>query len=289
MRIEVEAIHGEAPLHNLIASSVELPLPTGEDADRWQNGYTWYQEGCVQALSFRQLCDTETDMSETPVNAGNATSDPMTYFLPFECYTTGPLQEGQEVAVRRRLEVAAVKAFETEFWAGLVADTPNTTGSSDTGASGIINQLPTTDPTPVDPLVALLGLTQALANCGAGAVGMIHAVPYLAETWAARNYLSEDTQGRLRTRARGDIVVVGSGYTGDGPTGNPLADPADGTVWAYATPIVGYRRSEVRFTTTDPSEIVDRATNVVRWVAEQDIGYQVDVDCCRYAVLVDVP
>lgn len=286
MRIEVEALHGEAPLHNLIASSVELP--TGGD-DRWQSGYTWFQEGCVQALSFRQVCDQETDMSETPVNAGNASSDPMTYYLPFECVATGPLQDSQRSAVERRLAVAGIKAFEAEFWAGLVADTPNTTGSSSTGTSGILNPSPTTDPEPVSPEVALLSLTQALANCGAGAIGMIHAVPYLVETWTARNYLSEDSQGRLRTRARGDIVVSGSGYTGDGPDGNPLAEPTSGTVWAYATPIVGYRRSEIRMATTDASEIVDRTTNIVRWVAEQDIGYQVDVDCCRYAILADVP
>lgn len=283
MRIEVEPIPGEPPLHNLLASAVHL---TGDPDNRWYDGITWEEQSCAEVYTFRQICNQTAAVTGNDGAGGIGTSDADTYYLPYVCEATGTDQAKVRKRNEDRLSIGAIKKFEAKFWADSQAAIPNNDGRSDT--SGVLNASFTT-PVAVSPEVGLLALTQALANCSVGARGMIHAVPYLVETWTLRNYLCMDDAGRLVTRTRGDIVVAGSGYTGAGPIGSSKQTPDDGTSWAFATPMVGVRWSGIEHDSTSMSVIVDRSTNLVRWNAKQTIVAQVDRACCNYAVLVDVP
>jgi hypothetical protein len=285
----VDAIPREAPKHNLIDSAVHLDPPSGEEADRWLQGFTWTPEPCYEASVYDPTCGEVIDLDAEVGNMDPRIELPLVVYMPYDCVANGFEFEEDEDKVKRRLEAASPKAVESLFWLSTLAenwslanDTPVAPGDGDPPggilAGGAV----------VTPEVALLQLTQALANCGAGSRGMIHAVPYLAQTWANRQYLRiEEVDGveRLTTLARGDIVVVGSGYTGTGP-GN--TEPIEGTVWAYATPMVGVRLSPIELRPGNVNEIVNHRTNEIRWIAERYVGLQVD-DCCAYAVYVDVP
>lgn len=285
MRIEVEPIIGEAPLHNLLASSMRLdPDVSG----RWENGITWEQEGCNGALSFQQLCDMEPAITGTGTQGGPGESDAVTYYLAYECPATGRGNETKQDAVTRQLDVAAIKALEADFWQYLQNNTPNVSGSGGDATGGVLNVNATSAPVAVTPEVALLQLSQALANCGGAARGMIHAPVYLVESWAQKNYIEDNGDGYLRTRGRGDIVVAGSGYTGVGPIDNPSSTPPDGTAWAYATRIVGVWEGATRHVPLNIDEALNRANNIVRWTAEKSMLTQVDA-CCMFATLVDTP
>lgn len=282
MKIEVEAIGPKAPKHNLLDSALDLPEP----GDRWEAGITWEQVGCRQAVSYQQACDQETDLSgATGTSGGTAEHTPTTYYLPYECYVTGFPTEESKQRVDDLLAVAAIKGVEETFWIGLTADTPNVTGYGADATGGVINDA-VTNPTALSVEEALARLGQALAWCGSGAQGMIHATPYLVNLWTQRRYICEDENGLLRTQ-RGDIVVSGSGYLGTGPEGNTDATPDAGTQWAYATSMVGIYKSDIRHQSTALAEVINRSDNTVRWIAEQTIGYQKD-ECCSFAVLVDI-
>ena len=197
-------------------------------------------------------------------------------------------RSGEPQPRRGSLEIGTSKGLEADFWADMVNTIPNADGTSASATSGILNATFAT-PVAVTPEVALMAASQALGNCGVGAKGMIHAVPYLAEAWTQHSRLCEDDKGRLVTKSRGDVVVVGNGYLGTGPAGNGKATPDSGTAWMFVTPMVGVRASAVKHQSTDLSVIVNRSTNVVKWMAEQTAGYQVDTACCVFAILVDLP
>lgn len=290
LRIEVDPIFGEAPLHNLVASAVDL---SGDRKDRWEMGITWQASQCLEAIPFRQICDTEVALTGVGDPGLVDVYDPNEYYLPYDCGTRGSNERGGDdelkEQVRRGLEVAAIKAFETDFWVILQNNTPIASGQDADATGGVLNPDPLGDATPVSPEVALLQLSQARANCGTGARGMIHAPPYLVEAWAARGYLREnEDNGRLVTRSRGDVVVAGSGYTGQGPTGHPAETPPSGNTWAYTSPMVGVIRSKIIFVPSERADAVDYAANVIRWMARQTIAAQVD-SCCTFASLVDAP
>lgn len=285
MRIEVDPISGDAPLHSLMSTAIPLQ---GDPDSRWQDGVTWNEQMCAGVLTFRQMCDQTTVLTGTAEPAGVGTNDPNTFYMPYDCAVDAKHQEQVRQMVEVRLALGASKALEEVFWTDLAALNLNVDGTDEDATSGILN--PTfASPTAVSPEVALMTMSQALANCSVGARGMIHAVPYLVEAWSQQQMLCQDEKGRLVTRSRGDFVVCGSGYTGVGPVGNAEATPTAGEVWTYATPMVGVRWSEISHQSRDLSVIVDRTTNTVRWMAEQTIGYQVDTDCCVFALLVDLP
>lgn len=295
MRLNIDnaPLPRKAPGHSLLDAAVDLT-----PADRhWEGGITWDPEdGCATIQYWDPTCGVVQDDKEAVVDL-----DPgLGVFTPFVIYTTVECQVTPKNypmlvdQVRNRLEAGTPKALEYEFWSGsmdlgnfsLAGSTPNADGTEADACGGILNQTYAT-PVAVNPEVALLQLGQALANCGTGARGVLHAPAYLAETWALRRYVVEDENGVLRTRGRGDVVVVGSGYPGTGPNGNGSATPTSGTSWAYATGPIGVLLGEIFFPSAEP-EVVNRATNVVRVTAERHIGIVADPNC-NFATYVDVP
>lgn len=281
MRIEVDPVHGEAPHHNLMASAVPL---SADGDNRWEQGVTWEQLSCSGVFNFRQICNTTVQITGSATSGGQGTNDPYVYYMPYGCQVTTEEARVKQF-IDERLAIGASKKLEEVFWADLTLRVSNVDGTGTSATTGILNQTYLT-PVAVNPELALATASQALGKCTVGARGMIHATPYLVSRWGARNYLCMDDAGRLMTRSRGDIVVCGNGYSGAGPSGNASATPATGTTWVFVTPMVGVRWSEVRHV-PGRAEAVDRATNLVRWTAEQTIGYQVD-GCCSFALLVDV-
>lgn len=211
--------------------------------------------------------------------------EPTIVEVPYTCSTFGWEEEDYQGKALRALERGKSKAIECEFWTGahnplnpsLVRGTPN-------DDDHVLNPGGAATPTAVSPGIALMLLAQALANCGSGGRGMIHATPALAERWAS--FLTIGTEdGLLVTLSRGDIVVSGTGYPGTGPLGQPPPGPNE--AWAYATGIVDIRLGDPELIPDNLEEAIERSTNTVTFRGECTAAAADDL-CCRFAVLVDL-
>src|SRR5690606_37435947 len=93
-----------------------------------------------------------------------------------------------------------------------------------------------------------------------------------------------DITSKLVTNVRGDYIVGGSGYTGSGPLGHPLEQPADGYSWAYASGPVGVLLSEPEDRETS---LIDHRTNLHEIIVERTVAIVAN-NTCLFAVYVDV-
>lgn len=309
---EITRPPAEAPLHGLldVAYTPNLDeLPEGE-RDRWQGGIT-FPPGfttCDNPVNaWRGWSDAPLDKAGPGVNApyGSAQSFVLTYST--HCMVNPSRLEEEVQLAKDALSAGTPQAIESIFWGpnsdGPLADlfsedggnfslsgsTPLVTGYDADSCNGILNRNPVGgDITALSPKQALLALTQALGNCGLGARGIIHAPVYLAEDWASEQLarLSEpaDVGSPLITNVRGDYVVGGSGYSGSGPVAHPLATPADGYAWAYASGPVSVLLSEPE---EQDTTLIDNRTNLHRIIVERTVAIAADTSCL-FAVYVDV-
>jgi hypothetical protein len=252
---------------------------------RWESGFVFQPENCIEAEAWNP-CGPPPN----PKKVYDGNQDPVEYApfileVPYTCAAYGFRAVDYEEKALRQIDAAKGKALEYEFWTGsinpsnvnLVHGTPN-------DDSHVLNPGGAAAPVPVSPGMALVLLSQALANCGTGARGMIHATAGLVERWSQLRYVT-DVDGVLQTGGRCDIVVSGSGYPGTGPNGQPPPGPNE--VWAYATGMVVVRLGPTLLLPETFSEAFDRRTNTVTYRGEISASAVHD-GCCSFAVLVDV-
>lgn len=301
-------------LHNLVSSAITITEPDS----RWEGGIAWRSLAGSEAGVWVP-CQYDEDGEPVPADElapkqgprriGPSSFQPYDVELADECSAFGLSDADWERRARLYLDAATPKAVEAEFWTAtqhpdnfsLTSHTPNTDGTAPGSTGGVLNP---TLVTPLEPSHALAALQQALANCGAGTRGMIHATPYLAELWGGRLQVKDigiddptqppDVSGAvslLTTKTRGTIVVAGAGYLGTGPDGNAKATPDAGTVWAYASKMVAVRLGGVRLVPGSLAEALDRDTNSVVYRAERAAAAVPDGapgEWQTFAVLVDL-
>lgn len=268
------------PLHGLLASAVPV---TPEPQSRWLLGIAVEPEGWAEVHAIPGTwCG---DDYEGIVGAKPVESPPdVVEYHPFGLVTSYSCKLGRQGderrdKVRRQLDLGTGKAIERELWTGAMSDLSATDNMrlavAGTGTGGaltagdlavVVNPgfnpasgVASASPVSVEAGVALLG--QALANYGPGSKGMIHATPIAASVATESGLLVEDGRGGasiLRTKARGDVFVVGSGYPGTGPGGSA---PTGGLTWMHATSMVQVRVDDIVVLPATDAEAVDRATN----------------------------
>lgn len=303
----------EPPLHGLLDTAYVPDLGDLSEADRekWQSAISFYANPATcsdHVAPWLPSTDDPQNKAEqqTFVDATTFYSVVLTYSL--ECQVSSAAQlEANRKAAREALIAGTGQAVEAIFWGSnadgplaeiyppigsnfsLTGSTPLVTGYTDGSCAGILNHNPIgSDIIAYTPKQALLALTQALGNCGLGARGFIHAPVYLAEDWAEQGLIKPsdptDRTSKLTTNVRGDYIVGGSGYTGEGPDGHVLATPADGFAWAYASGPVGVLLSEPEDRET---MLVDHQTNLHRVIVERTVAIAANASCL-FAIYVDV-
>lgn len=280
----------QPPLHGLLSSSV---YPPEAPSDRWELGFEFEPEGRVGAVTYAgPVCDPDTKATK-PVLA----PPPLVDYAPFQVVTTyvcpwGRTEAERQAKVRAQLAAAEQKYIERELWAGTQTDLGNSMVLSHADAD-VLNPGFTdgvdapADATPVDLITGLALLGNYLAEQPSGSRGMLHVTSFVGEVAAAGGLWEEDGRAGasiLRTKGRGDVVVVGSGYLGTGPGG---IVPAAGTVWLYATPMVHVRLGDVTILGVG-SEGMRRTSNfTITHIAERTAAAYWDGTPAG-AVLVDV-
>ncbi len=303
----------EPPLHGLLDTAYEPDLGglSEEDRDKWMSGITFIANPSTcsdHVFPWLPSTDDPQDKHEQETSV-----PPETYRSFVLTYSTtcmalpGKELDARTKAAKDALIAGTGQAVESIFWGSnagntlaeifppegsnfsLTGSTPLITGYANDSCSGILNHDPlTTGIDAVSPQQALLALTQALGNCGLGARGFIHAPVYLAEDWAQWGLAipsdPKDPASKLMTNVRGDYIVGGSGYSGQGPDGHVLATPVDGFAWAYATGPVGVLLSEPEERETT---LIDHRTNLHRIIVERTVVIAANASCL-FAIYVDV-
>jgi hypothetical protein len=281
----VDPPESSTPQASLLNSAVVIDDDT---TSRWEGGFQFQPENCIEAKAWDPCTPHDEDRSKSEYDGNQEIVEFAPYIIevPYTCSSYGFESIDYAGRAMRALDAGLTKAIEREFWMGeKISTNQSLVGSTPVDNDHILNPGGAVTPPPVTPTQALILLTQALADCGNGSRGMIHATPALVEEWYRLYLIVEADDGTLVTGARRDVIVAGAGYTGYGPTGYGV--PLEDEEWAYATGMVEVRIGEKEVLPSDISEAFDRATNTVTYRGEVPAAAYHD-GCCSYAVLVDM-
>jgi len=293
---------------NVVAGPSFTPSPYGlwdaiqkpSSADvHWQNGITW-EERCPAASTLYEECIAVTGAGGSPTGQASMSSTVTrtyrgaTSFAVYAEFDASPVGLIGDVATAAEDALARVEQYQVEraFWTGTagsasggVAQTtvfPHlaaVTAMNDPSNSQIVLQTAASQiVTGGDDIAVQLGnLEAALADCYHGQ-GVIHIAPEVLPTMSARGLAVKE--GNHLVTTKGNLVVVGDGYTGSSPAG---AATSSGTSWIYATGAVfGYRASVPVI--TNARDGFDRIENTYRMIAER--VYVIGFECCHLATVV---
>lgn len=264
-------------------------LVTVEGGDEhWTGGIAFEALTCNVDSRVVSICNTTEAVSSTEANSGS------NYYLPFyiqteyTCSTFGFEKADYFGKAVRAMELCQGKAAEHEFWTGDLAQLDTSTSNDNPPIGNENKYLASSDavdktPTPgtaIKPRHALALLEQALADCGCGTRGFIHATRGVASVLADDLEEEDDT---LVTKL-GNYVIAGTGYDGSGPNG---AIPTGTKAWMYATGPITAVLGKIATTPDERSEALNTRNNEVVVTAERPAAVTWD-GCCHFGVLVDL-
>jgi len=276
------------PTPNGILSVAHVMTHTSAKYDeRWVRGFAYEFDSYA---TIRLL--TVDDAVVTDAVLFDATSSPnyldyVPFFIESEIAQSlfGILGEDRFKIAIRQLEAATQKAVERELWEGkaALADANSNAYLSKASAATI----------PFSGAVtaseALKHLEQALSNSPAGLNGVIHMTRDVASILGSKLiYLpgTEGNSGKTMTRL-GTDVVVGSGYTGNGPIGATGAATSQTNRWMYATGSVDVHLSKVDVVNDSISQGVGYSQNDSKIKAVRAAAVYFDPSC-HYAMRVAI-
>lgn len=206
---------------------------TRQNEDQWVRGFS--QEWDTGVRSLVNYDDTDTT-SDTIVTNNNPTrfTEINPFFIEAEDYrsTLGLPGFDYIARVKRQLEGATQKALETELWDGVIRK--GESHANKALSSSTANLVNGTTAVSVVKALALLDYTMAY-NSPCGEDGVIHMTKDAAGLLASSYMLlhSKET-GHLQTIS-GTKIIIGSGYTGNGPDGVQHAAASATNKWMYGT------------------------------------------------------
>jgi len=276
------------PTPNGILSVAHVMTHTSAKYDeRWVRGFAYEFDSYA---TIRLL--TVDDAVVTDATLFDATSSPnyldyVPFFIESEIAQSlfGILGEDRFKIAIRQLEAATQKAVERELWEGKTALADSNSNAYLSKASAAT--IPFSGA--VTASEALKHLEQALSNSPAGLNGVIHMTRDVASILGSKLiYLpgTEGNSGKTMTRL-GTDVVVGSGYTGNGPIGATGAATSQTNRWMYATGSVDVHLSKVDVVNDSISQGVGYSQNDSKIKAVRAAAVYFDPSC-HYAMRVAI-
>ena len=273
-----------------------------EGSDHWAR-WTAHQYDS-DAFALRLLTILDQDVTNGELYDGR-TRQRFLEYIPFgieaEDFSSTFSLPGQDrfERVKRILECTTSKAVERELWEGYAAQEDGNDNAYFTqgGASPAVDVTVTAGGDV--PKVALARLEGALAGCPSGQHGTIHMTrrmgSLLADEIDRLDYNGslniEDVKAgtqKLITHI-GTPVVIGTGYTGNGPVGaEGDAAATDTTEWMFATGYVDVDLGAIKVVNENLGQAftVSNNTNDVRFKAVRTAAVHFE-PCCHYAVRVN--
>lgn len=206
--------------------------------ERWVRGFSYEfdSQATVRILTVNDDVVANGELSDPANTAANNYGDYSPFFIEVEDLrsTFGLPGEDRIATVIKQLEAASQKAVERELWDGLAAQGASNGNAYLTKAASVTEVLNGAH----NASEALYLLEGALANSPVGANGVIHMTRDVASLLGSRLVYSQDSsnpdKGLVMTRL-GTPVVIGSGYSGNGPVGDGAAAASLTNKWMFAT------------------------------------------------------
>ena len=187
----------------------------------------------------------------------------------------GVLSDDPREDAQDTIKAATQKALEYELWEGVAiqagagaAPYLRKTGGATVVTSG-----------GADAAKALRALEQAISNSPVGARGISHMTRDVASELGSRLLYKGNgdsaTEDRAITRL-GTRVVIGSGYTGNGPIGTTGAAASATNKWMYATGAVEVELGQVDLLTPSLGSVIDTSVNDITVVVQRSAAVHFD-------------
>jgi hypothetical protein len=275
-----------------ILSVARVTNHTARDYDeRWVRRFA--QEFDTQP-SYVRLLNVDDDVVANGEISDNQSDARFLEYVPFyievEDFASTFGLPGQDRFARIVKELNAVtqKAVEREFWEGATAQafSPDAPNMYLRKASDVT--------VPVSgakkPENALMSLEQAISNSPVGENGVIHMTRDVASILGSRLVYKkgeDEFSGRAMTRL-GTHVVIGSGYTGNGPEGVENATASDTNKWIYATGPVDVHLGKIEVVNENLAQGADVTINDMKLKAYRPAAVFADPSI-HYAMRVTLP
>lgn len=269
MAVLIEPPAPPLPHPGLLSAAVgPLPMPAHASVD----GVQYILDSCGDIQLYPGACDLTPPTKTFEGSDGTLVAEPFVVIASSVCGTVGQSLSEVEGRVRRRLQLKEGWGVERAFWGG-TTDVP---GYLQSHAVTTLTATATGGVT-----AALSRLEQALAD-SYGLPGLIHVRPKMAAYLGNAGLIR--LEGGTAKTLRGNTVVFGDGYSGEGPAGEDAA--ADGTTeWMYASGrVVVWRDSEAFVPPL--RQVLDRTKNQQYALAERT--YALGVECFIATTLVTV-
>jgi hypothetical protein len=213
--------------------SVAKPAPTTlPDEDRWIR--TFAQEWDTSVYSAKNWDDTDTTSSTIATDSTPTRHTQIKpFFIEVEEYisTFGYTALDRFERISRQIEGITQKAVEQELWDGVVREGESHDNIALSAASATILN----SGTAMSAAKALALLDFKIGSTSpCGEQGVIHMTRDIAGLLSASYMLFHREDGRIETIS-GTPVIIGSGYSGTGPTGASGATATDANKWMYGT------------------------------------------------------
>lgn len=214
--------------------SVAKPEDSANE-DRWVRGFS--QEWDTSIYSAKQWDDTDTTSHTL---ATDATPTYYTEIKPFFIEveevrsTLGFMGIDRIARLKRQVEGITQKAIEDELWVGAIRKGENHANAalSSTTATVLNGGGALSAPRALALLDYRIG-----QDSPCGERGVIHMTRDVAALLSSSYMLFHQEDGRIETIA-GTPVIIGSGYTGLGPTSDGSETPSATNKWMYGTSTV---------------------------------------------------
>mgnify|MGYP001815501738 CR=1 FL=1 len=239
----------------------------------WLNKYSQEYALCDVKVEGWNLCASTSATTFSDTTSEGRFGDVQPFGVIIEDGCTDPVGSVDERKERLRtlLDVASLKAAETELWSG-----PVTIDNEATPADRnkyLKDGNATSVGAATGALVALAQLEDALAGCSLGEQGVIHMTR--GTSILLSDALRNDAD--MMTTASGTPVVIGSGYTTESAT----------QALMFGTGPVTVQLGASKFLTNGDSDfIMNPASNQLVLRAERPVAVTWD-GCCHFSATVD--
>ena len=206
---------------------------TRSKEDQWVRGFS--QEWDTSPYGIVNYDDTDSTSHSLVTNASPTRyTEIKPFFIEAEDYrsTLGFLGLDYVARIQRQLDGVTQKAMEVELWDGAIRKGESHANKALTDSTAtLVNG---TTALSVQRALALLDYALA-SNSPCGENGVIHMTKDVAGLLSANYMIFHNVEkGHLQTIS-GTKIIVGSGYTGNGPDGQTGATASATNKWIYGT------------------------------------------------------
>jgi hypothetical protein len=243
-----------------------MPFPVPAAAG---GGVIYVPDTCEDdVFLYAMNCPPVSGLKTFSTNEAAVSGAPFGVLTSYTCGSIGYSFEEVEQKVRTRMMLREQRAVERRVWQGAPAGGIG-------GIPGLFQSAVTVGPASC-PVEAISILEQTLAD-NAVVGGIIHGRPYMNAPLSNAHVIEK--QGRALYTKLGTPVVLGQGYNGTGPTGQPVAAT---TEYMYASGRVLIWGTDVQVPPL--RETMDRALNQQMALAERI--FAVAIECGVWAIQV---